>query len=141
MARIWIPKTFDEACKRAAGRRRYQAKRRRARDERQLVIMGVLLKLNWPGYGMGRVLAELLKVDPATVSRDLKYIREWRASLLEKSEMSPRFADAIIGRLVTAGIHPRSGYSWTYQYCQGGASLTVRHGYPRYAGSSCIPHG
>jgi len=32
----WIPQTFDAACKRAAGRRRYHAQRRRARDKRQL---------------------------------------------------------------------------------------------------------
>jgi hypothetical protein len=71
----WIPKTCDEAYKRAAGRRRYHAKRRRTRDKRQLIIMGILVRLNWPSYGIGRELAEVLSVDPATISRDLKYIR------------------------------------------------------------------
>ena len=43
----WIPQTFDAACKRAAGRRRYHAQRRRARDKRQLTVMAVLVEVNW----------------------------------------------------------------------------------------------
>jgi hypothetical protein len=130
----WIPNTFDAACKRAAGRRGYHAQRRRARDRRQLNIMGILLKLNWPSYGIGRKLAKALSVDPATISRDLKYIRKWRASLLRRDNMSSEFADAIIQRLVGAGIHPRCGYSWTYKYVSGFSSLRVRRGYSYPAG-------
>jgi len=125
----WIPKTSEEALKRAAGRRRYHAKRRRMRDKRQLIIMRILLKLNWPSYGIGRELAEFLSVDPATISRDLKYIRKWRASLLKQRGMNSEFADAIIQRLVSAGIHPRRGYSWTYKYGCGFSSLRVRRSY------------
>jgi hypothetical protein len=126
MSREWIPKTFEQACKHAAGRRRYHAQRRRARDERQLVIMGILVQLNWQHYGIGRTLAEALSVDPATISRDIKYIRKWRASFLKGLNMSEEFADAVIQRLVAAGIHPRRGYSWTYKYNQGVSSLTVK---------------
>lgn len=129
MSRAWIPKSFEEVCKRAAGRRRYHAKRRRARDKRQLMIMGILVTLNWPRYGMGRILAERLSVDPATISRDLRYIRDWRASLMKACKLSPQFADAIIRRLVVANIHPRLGYSWTYEYLEGASSLAVRRGY------------
>jgi hypothetical protein len=117
------------ACKRAAGRRRYHAQRRRARDDRQLLIMAILVRLNWPGYGIGRTLAEVLSIDPATISRDLKYIRKWRASLIKGSKVSEEFADAVIRRLIVAGIHPRGGYSWTYKYIDGCSSLTVRRGY------------
>jgi len=95
--------------------------------------MGILVELNWPGYGIGRPLAKALSVDPATISRDLKYIRTWRASLIKgdnmSRKMSKKFADAIIQRLVLAGIHPRLRYSWSYKYRNGISSLTVRRAY------------
>jgi hypothetical protein len=91
--------------------------------------MGILVELNWSYYGIGRTLAEGLSVNSATISRDLKYIRTFRASLMEASKLSERFADAIIQRLVAAGIHPRLGYSWTYEYVNGISSLRVRRGY------------
>jgi hypothetical protein len=130
MSRKWIPKTFEQACKRAAGRRRYHAKRRRARDKRQLLIMSIFVDLNWrPHYGIGRTLAEALSVDPATISRDIRYILKFRASLIKDYKVSEKFADAVIQRLVAAGIHPRAGYSWTYTYTHGVSSLRVRRGY------------
>jgi hypothetical protein len=99
------------------------------RDKRQLIIIGILVKLNWPSYGLGRKLAKAFSVDPATISRDLKYIRKWRASLLKQRDMSSEFVDAIAQRLVVAGIHPRLGYSLTYTYLGGCASLRVRRSY------------
>lgn len=129
MSRVWIPKTFEQAYKRAAGRRRYHARRRRARDERQLVIMGILVQLHWRSYGFGRILAEALSVDPATISRDIKYIRKFRVSLVKGQNVSEEFADAVIQHLVAAEIHPRLGYSWTYEYLHGISSLTVSRGY------------
>jgi hypothetical protein len=126
MPRKWIPKTFEEACKRAAGRRRYHAQRRCARDKRQLLIMDILVQLNWQHYGAGRILAEALSVDPATISRDIKYILEWRASLTEGQRAGEKLANAVIERLVATGIHPRRVYSWSYNYNQGLSSLTVR---------------
>lgn len=128
----WIPKTFEAACKRATGRRRYHAQRRRARDKRQLIVLGVLLQLKWRSYGVGRTLANSLSVDPATISRDIQYLRKWRRSLLRGEQMTEDFADAIIGRMVAAGIHPRDGYSWTSVYAAGVSWLTVRRGF-RYA--------
>lgn len=128
----WIPNTFDAACKRAAGRRRYHALRRRARDKRQLVVLTVLVDLNWQSYGIGLVLADSLSVDPATISRDIQYLRKWRRSLVETSGMTETFADTIIRRLAVAGIHPRHGYSWTNVHTAAGSSLTVRRGF-RYA--------
>jgi len=128
MTHCWIPKTLDEVCQRAAGRRRYHARRQRARDERQLKIMGMLVLLNWPRYGIGRTLAKAFLVDPATISRDLNYIREWRARLLEESDMTESLADVLITRLVVAGIHPRLGYICTTTYTQGISSLSVRRG-------------
>jgi hypothetical protein len=131
----WIPKTFDAACKRAAGRRRYHAERRRARDKRQLVILAVLVDLKWQSYGVGRVLADSLSVDPATISRDIQYLHKWRTSLIDTREMTESLADAIIRRLVVAGIHPRHGYSWTYVCNAGVSSLTVQRGFRSPRGS------
>ena len=126
----WIPKTFRGVCKRAAGRRRYHAQRRRARDKRQLVVLGVLVQLKWQSYGVGRILADSLSVDAATISRDIKYLRKWRTSLINSPHLTENFVDAIILRMLAAGIHPRQGYSWTHK--GGIASLTVRRGF-RYA--------
>jgi len=128
----WIPKTFDAVCRRAAGRRRYHAQRRRARDKRQLIVLGVLVHLKWQSYGFGRALANSLSVDPATISRDIQYLRKWRSSLLKENLMTEDFADQIIRRMVIAGIHPRDGYSCISVYEAGVSSLTVRRGF-RYA--------
>ena len=125
MSREWIPKTFEQACKRAAGRRRYHAKRQRARDERQLVIMGLLSEIGWANYGAGRILAKCLSVHSATISRDLKYLREWRASFITQQKITDKYADAVIERLVTARIHPRCAFSWMCTYYQGVSSLKV----------------
>ncbi len=72
------------------------------------------------------MLAKALSVDPATISRDINYILKWRASFIKGSNVSEQFLDAVIQRAVAAGIHPRMGYSWTYDYLQGVSSLTVR---------------
>ena len=74
-------------------------------------------------------MAKALSVDPATISRDLKYILKWRASFLRGHKVSEEFGDAVIQRLVVAGIHPRLGYSWTYKYAKGASSIKVRRGY------------
>jgi hypothetical protein len=125
MIKTWIPKNSEEAYKRAAGRRRYHARRRQRRDERQLIVMALLTKLGWPGYGIGRVLAKALSLDPATISRDLKYLRAFRARLLKSPNVNEEFADAIIQGLVTLGIHPRFGYVWKYNYNEGFSSLST----------------
>jgi hypothetical protein len=92
--------------------------------------MEVLLKLNWESYGVGRVLAKALSVDAATISRDVRYILNWRESLLkQEGTQSPSFVDAVIYRLILARIHPRHGYSWKYTYEKGVSSLVVRRGF------------
>jgi hypothetical protein len=92
-------------------------------------IMDIMVHLDWPRYGIGRALAEALSVDPATISRDLKYIRKWRASLIRDGQINEEFANEIIKRLVAFRIHPRRGYSWSYTYLDGVSSLKVRRGY------------
>jgi hypothetical protein len=88
-----VPKSFNDVCKRAAGRRRHLADRRAVQDERRLQVLDVLLNLEWQSYGVGRVLAKNLSVDAATISRDIQFLRNWREHLIETKRttfFSPR---------------------------------------------------
>ncbi len=67
----WNPRTFDEACKRAAGRRAYNRARRLKRAQR---ISRILSLLDGGSIKSGRDLAAQLGVHEATISRDLKFI-------------------------------------------------------------------
>jgi predicted DNA-binding transcriptional regulator YafY len=71
----WQPQSFDEACRRAAGRRAYNRKRRLERARR----ISTILVLQDRGVFTGRALAASLGVHEATVSRDLKFIRKLKA--------------------------------------------------------------
>ncbi len=72
----WLPKNFNEACLRAAGRRAYNARRRLARTVRisRILALQDLSDLN------GRDLAALLRVHEATISRDLRFIKQVKAN-------------------------------------------------------------
>lgn len=78
----WQPKTFAEACKRNAGRRAYNRKRRLQRARCISTIFRLLDERDFTG----RELAELLKVHEATISRDLRFIRkikrEWERDIV-----------------------------------------------------------
>ncbi len=68
----WTPKNFNEVCLRAAGRRAYNARRRRARTARISRILALIDRHDLTG----RELAALLRVHEATISRDLKFIEQ-----------------------------------------------------------------
>lgn len=123
--KIWSPKNPEEVHKRAGGRRSHNAERREHRDERQLILFTLLVKVGWRRYGVGRLFAKALAVDPATISRDTKCIRDFRAELLSSPHVNEQFADAIILGLVTEGIHPRFGYGWKYNYKAGFPLLSI----------------
>lgn len=87
----WIPRTFDEACRRAAGRRRYLAQRREIQSKRQHDVLRALqaqewLKEGWQSYGVGRTLAKQLNVSEATISRDLRHFMTLRLNLGEHAQ-------------------------------------------------------
>ncbi len=112
--------TFNEACKRAGGRRRYQAMRQRAQQQRQLVLLAVMVKYKWQNiYGKGYRLAEALSVDAATVSRDLRYLKDWRLSLIKDFQgtvgrtAGELCADTVAKKLLAANSHPKQGFSYT----------------------------
>lgn len=78
----WTPNNFKEACRRAAGRRAYNRRRRLARQHRISAI--ILLQDKRPDVS-GRELARALKVSESTVSRDLKFIRRVRRDYARQS--------------------------------------------------------
>jgi hypothetical protein len=67
---------FDEVCRRAAGRRRYNRERRLERARR---ISAILVVQDRHGEVKGRTLAAALGVHEATISRDLKFIKRIKA--------------------------------------------------------------
>ena len=82
----WNPQSFNEACKRAAGRRAYNKRRRLARQRR---VTAILRLLDVQPDLSGRNLAATLKVHEATISRDLKFIRKVRRHYLKISDGEP----------------------------------------------------
>lgn len=86
MSKGWTPRSFDEACRRAGGRRRYNLARSLAREDRRRELMRLMDLPIGQGYGAGKRLAERLGVSAQTISHDMKecerlraIYREWNA--------------------------------------------------------------
>lgn len=77
----WSAKTdFDAVCKRAAGRRRYNAKRRAEARERYLQVVEAIMPTGGRKRGTQAQLARVLGVHRSTICRD---VAKWRQFLLE----------------------------------------------------------
>ena len=77
----WSAKTdFDAVCKRAAGRRRYNAKRRAEAKERYLQVVEAIMPTGGRKRGTQAQLARVLGVHRSTICRD---VAKWRRFLLE----------------------------------------------------------
>jgi hypothetical protein len=77
----WSAKTdFDVVCKRAAGRRRYNAKRRAEARERYLQVVEAIMPPSGRKRGSQAQLARALGVHRSTICRD---VAKWRLFLLE----------------------------------------------------------
>jgi hypothetical protein len=80
MTTAWIPKNFDEAAKRNAGRRKLHRRKRKARAER---IVRVLLamesasatELRDSAYGWLSAASQVMEISKATASRDFALVR------------------------------------------------------------------
>lgn len=90
----WSTSTdFDSVCRRAAGRRRYNAKRRAKAGERYKQVIDAMSSLDGRKRGAQAQLARALGVHPSTICRDvarwrqflLKVIHQYRSSI-ERSE-------------------------------------------------------
>lgn len=77
----WSAQTdFDVVCKRAAGRRRYNAKRRAEARERYLQVVEAIMPSGGRKRGTQAQLARVLGVHRSTICRD---VAKWRRFLLE----------------------------------------------------------
>lgn len=113
----WNPRTFDEACRRAAGRRAYNRRRRLERARR---ISALFALLDWEPGLTGRELAARFGVHESTVSRDLRFVREVRArwaSMMGKIKVGPRLSE----------FRP-SSFAWRDDARGWEISFVVRHG-------------
>lgn len=74
------PADFDSVCRRAAGRRRYNAKRRAEARERYIKVLEVIRPPDGRKRGSQAQLARALGVHRSTICRD---VAKWRRFLLE----------------------------------------------------------
>lgn len=75
---VWIPKSFDEACKRNAGRRKLHMRRRKERADRIVRLIAAIdavPELLESVYGWVALTAETIKMSKATASRDFTLAR------------------------------------------------------------------
>jgi hypothetical protein len=70
--------SFDEVCKRAAGRRRYNAERQAKARERFKIVLAATFPPEGRKRGAQAQLARALGVHPSTVCRDVK---RWKRTL------------------------------------------------------------
>lgn len=77
------PTDFDLVCKRAAGRRRYNAQRQAEARERFKIVIATIFPPEGRKRGTQAQLARTLGVHPATICRDVK---KWKRTLLEVME-------------------------------------------------------
>lgn len=77
------PTDFDLVCKRAAGRRRYNAQRQAEARERFKIVIAAILPPEGRQRGTQAQLARALGVHPSTISRDVK---KWKRTLREAME-------------------------------------------------------
>src|SRR5215813_6532246 len=85
MSNVWFPKTFEEACKRNAGRRKLHMRKRRERADRivrLLEAMDALPELRETAYGWLSLTAETMKKSKATASRDFALARRIHSQFL-----------------------------------------------------------
>jgi hypothetical protein len=72
------PTNFDLVCKRAAGRRRYNAQRQAEARERFKIVIEAILPPESRKRGTQAQLARALGVHPSTICRDVK---KWKRTL------------------------------------------------------------
>jgi len=76
----WIPASFEDACKRNAGRRKLHRRKRKARANRILRVLGAMdsagaTELRESAYGWLSPVSKAMEVSKATASRDFALVR------------------------------------------------------------------
>ena len=78
MATVWTPKTWEDVCKRNAGRRKLHMRKRQARADRIVRLLNAFValpELRESSYGWLSLAAEQTKTSRATASRDFALCR------------------------------------------------------------------
>lgn len=73
MSKIRVPQSAQEAYRRAGGRRRYHAQRRREAEARRARVAELVMRWGWMQGTQARIAREL-GVSEATISRDMRKI-------------------------------------------------------------------
>jgi hypothetical protein len=105
----WIPQSFEEACKRKAGRRKLHMRKRKARANRILRVLGAMdsaggTELRDSTYGLLATASEAMEVSKATASRDFALVRRIHRQF---------------GRMFGRNFDPKSDrifWSWDWSY-------------------------
>ena len=85
MGKQWsAPTDFATVCRRAAGRRRYHARRQAAARARCRIVFAVALTPEWLKRGGQARLARELGVHRSTISRD---VAKWKRLLVEVARL------------------------------------------------------
>lgn len=96
----WIPQSFEDACKRNAGRRKLHRRKRKARAERisrMLNAMDSAHVLRDSAHGWLTVASQVMQISKATASRDFALARRINSQFLR---MFGRNFDVKIDRIV-----------------------------------------
>ena len=78
MSTAWIPKNFEDACKRNAGRRKLHMRMRKARAERISRVLNAMDSahvLRDSAHGWLTVASQVMQISKATASRDFALVR------------------------------------------------------------------
>ena len=81
----WIPQSFEDACKRNAGRRKLHMRMRKARAERILRVLSAMDSahvLRDSAHGWLTVASQVMQISKATASRDFALVRRINSQFL-----------------------------------------------------------
>ena len=81
----WIPSTFEEACRRNAGRKKLHMRKRKVRAnriQRLLSVLDIAPQLTFTAYGWLDMFSESMAVSKATASRDCAFVRRMNLQFL-----------------------------------------------------------
>jgi len=125
MSTAWIPKNFDEAAKRNAGRRKLHMRKRKARANR---IVGVITAMQSApelcdsAYGWLTVASQVMNVSKATASRDFALVRRIHRQF---GRLFGRTFDPVKDRIV---------WTWNWEHYGFITLESRRAGYPKPVG-------
>ncbi len=126
MSQPWIPRNWEEACKRNAGRRKLHMRKRKERANRIVRMLGameVAPELRESAYGWLSVTAETMKKSKATASRDFAIARRIHFQFARMFGRTLRTqkgsGQVVLGFFSLRFSHSRECPGWTQKTCRG----------------------